>query len=89
LQKNKKARVAKEITGRVVSHRMDKTIVVRASRLALHPVFKKRVRRFNKFKAHDEKNAAKTGDLVKIKEARPFSKTKRWGLVKIMEKAEE
>jgi len=77
----------KTLIGTVVSDKMDKTIVVRTGRLALHPVFKKRVRLYNKFKAHDEKNEAKINDLVKIVHARPFSSDKRWKLVKVLEKA--
>ena len=83
----KKPRLSKERTGTVTSDKMDKTIVVRASRLAFHPVFKKRVRRFSKFKAHDEKNEAKIGDVVKIKESRPLSRDKRWRLVAVIKKA--
>ena len=78
---------SKEITGTVVSARMDKTIVVRAWRMALHPVFKKRVKKFNKFKAHDGKNSAKAGDTVRIRSIRPLSRDKRWRLVKVLEKA--
>ena len=68
----------------VVSDRMNKTIVVKVSHLMEHPLFKKRIKRFNKFKVHDEKNAAKTGDTVKIRHARPISKDKRWVLVEIL-----
>lgn len=74
------------MVGKVVSDRMDKTIVVRVGRLMVHPVFKKRIRKFNKFRAHDEKNSAKNGDTVKIREARPYSKNKRWKLIEIIEK---
>ncbi|NQU95049.1 MAG: 30S ribosomal protein S17 [Candidatus Omnitrophica bacterium] len=76
------------MTGVVLSDKMDKTIVVRVGRIVVHPIFKKAVRKFNKFKAHDEKNQAKTGDTVRIKEMRPTSREKRWGLVEIMKKAE-
>lgn len=85
--KNKKNRVRKEAIGTVVSDRMDKTIVVKIGRLTVHPVFKKTIRRFSKIKAHDEKNSAKKGDVVKLREVRPVSKDKRWRLVGIVEKA--
>ena len=74
------------MVGVVVSDRMDKTIVVRASRLSVHPLFKKRIKKFNKFKAHDEKNQAKVGDTVRIREARPVSKEKCWRLIEILNK---
>lgn len=89
MQKNKKTYSQKEITGKVLSDRMDKTIVVRTSRLTVHPVFKKTIRRFSKFKAHDEKKMAKIGDTVKIRLCRPLSKDKRWQLVEIIEKASQ
>ena len=74
--------------GIVLSDKMDKTIVVRVGRVVVHPVFKKAVRKFNKFKAHDEKNLARNGDTVRIKEMRPLSREKRWGLVEVLKKAE-
>ncbi|MBN1353680.1 MAG: 30S ribosomal protein S17 [Candidatus Omnitrophica bacterium] len=88
MQKSKKQNPPhrKLMTGKVVSDKMNKTIVVRVGRTTLHPVFGKTVRRFNKFKAHDAKNAAKTGDTVKIMETRPLSKDKRWRLVEILKK---
>ncbi|OGW75171.1 MAG: 30S ribosomal protein S17, partial [Omnitrophica bacterium RBG_13_46_9] len=73
----KKPHVTKEMVGRVLSDKMHKTIVVNVGRLTAHPVFKKTVKRFNKFKAHDEKNAAKIGDLVRIRQSPPISKDKR------------
>lgn len=82
----KDKRIAKEMVGTVVSDRMAKTIVVRVRRVTVHPVFKKAIRRFNKFKAHDEKNSAKIDDVVKIRETRPLSKDKRWRLVEIIKK---
>ncbi|MBL7155935.1 MAG: 30S ribosomal protein S17 [Candidatus Omnitrophica bacterium] len=78
----------KELTGIVVSDKMDKTIIVEVSRLTTHPVFKKRIRKFNKFKAHDEKNSAKLGDGVKIRESKPLSRDKRWVLIEIIKKAD-
>jgi small subunit ribosomal protein S17 len=73
--------------GRVVSDKMDKTIVVMSETRVAHPVYGKIVRKSVKFKAHDEKNEAKTGDTVRIAEARPLSRDKRWRLVEIIERA--
>lgn len=73
-------------TGVVVSDKMQKTIVVRVERLTRHPLYKKIIRRFKKFKAHDEKNSAKAGDTVKIVESRPLSKDKRWRLLEVINK---
>jgi len=77
----------KEMVGTVLSDKMDKTIVVRVSRMTVHPVFRKTLRKFNKFKAHDEKNRAKVGDTVRIRSARPLSKDKFWRLVEIVKRA--
>ena len=79
--------VRKERTGIVVSDKMDKTITVRVDRAAHHPVYKKMVKQSKKYKAHDEKNTAKMGDIVKIQETRPLSKTKRWRLVEVVKAA--
>ena len=76
-----------ERRGLVVSSAMDKTIVVRVDSLKIHPVYKKVIRRSAKFHAHDERNAANVGDVVRIVEARPLSKTKRWRLAEILEVA--
>ncbi len=76
-------------TGVVVSDKMQKTIVVRVERLTRHPLYKKIIRRFKKFKAHDEKNSAKAGDTVKIVESRPLSKDKRWRLLEVLNKQAE
>ena len=73
--------------GTVVSDKMEKTIVVAIEDNVSHPLYKKIIKRTVKFKAHDEKNEAKTGDRVKIMETRPLSKDKRWRLVEIVEKA--
>ena len=73
--------------GVVVSDKMDKTVVVSIERRVQHPVYGKMVRRTKRLKAHDEQNAAKTGDTVRIMETRPLSKSKRWRLVEIMERA--
>jgi small subunit ribosomal protein S17 len=73
--------------GTVVSDKMKKTIVVKTERTTTHPLYKKTIKRYKKFKAHDENNSAKIGDKVKIIESRPLSKEKRWRLVEIIEKA--
>lgn len=73
--------------GRVVSDKMDKTIVVLSETRVAHPVYGKIVRKSVKFKAHDEKNEAKAGDTVRIAESRPLSRDKRWRLVEIVERA--
>jgi len=74
----------KERTGEVLSNKMQKTIVVRVERRVPHPKFKKIIRVHNKFYAHDEKNEAKPGDRVLIRETRPLSKLKRWELVSVL-----
>ena len=74
-------------TGRVISDKMDKTIVVAVENHVKHPLYKKIVKRTYKLKAHDEKNECRVGDTVKVMETRPLSKDKRWRLVEIMEKA--
>jgi small subunit ribosomal protein S17 len=66
------------LTGVVVSDKGDKTIVVRVERRVMHPVYKKFIVRSKKYHAHDETNACKSGDMVRIEECRPISKTKRW-----------
>jgi small subunit ribosomal protein S17 len=73
--------------GLVVSDKMMKTVVVSIERRVEHPVYGKMVRRTKKLKAHDEQNAAKTGDTVRIMETRPLSKDKRWRVVEIIERA--
>jgi len=72
--------------GRVVSDKMDKTIVVSVERLARHPLYKRVIRLTTKFKAHDETNDAHTGDTVIIEESRPLSATKRWRLVSVVQR---
>jgi len=78
--------IRKTRTGVVVSDKMDKTAVVAVERIVRHPVYKKYIRRTTKFKAHDEKNECQTGDVVKIMETRPLSKSKRWRVAEIIEK---
>lgn len=68
-------------TGKVISNKMDKTVVVAVTRLFQHPVYKKTVKRVTKFKAHDEQNKCQVGDIVKIIEVRPLSKEKRWAVI--------
>lgn len=75
--------------GRVVSDKMDKTVVVAVERLVPHPVYGKRIRRTTRLKAHDEGNACRVGDLVRIVETRPLSKEKCWRVVEILERAVE
>jgi small subunit ribosomal protein S17 len=75
--------------GRVVSDKMDKTIVVSVERLARHRLYKRVIRLSTKFKAHDETNDARIGDTVQIEESRPLSATKRWRLVSVIARAGE
>jgi len=70
--------INKTYTGKVVSNKMDKTVVVAITRLFQHPVYKKVVKKVSKFKAHDEANACNIGDTVIITETKPISKDKRW-----------
>ena len=80
---------ASVLTGRVVSDKMDKSITVLIERLVRHPLYGKQLRRSTKIKAHDENNVCQQGDLVRIKETRPISKTKSWTLVEVVEKVEK
>ena len=75
------------LTGRVVSNKMQKTIVVAIERRRLHPLYKKYITLTKKVKAHDEENQAGIGDLVRVIESRPLSKEKCWRLAEILEKA--
>src|SRR5512146_1475837 len=75
-------------TGRVVSDKMQKTVVVAIERRVPHPVYGKMVTRTTRLKAHDEQNSAKVGDVVRITETRPLSKDKRWRVVDILERAQ-
>lgn len=76
-----------EVLGAVVSDKMDKTITVKVFRKEKHPKYGKYIKKFSTFKAHDEKNAAKEGDKVRIVESKPLSKSKRWRLIEVIEKA--
>lgn len=80
-------KLRKERTGIVTSDKMDKTITVSIERKVKHPIYGKFLKQTKSFKAHDEKNDAKVGDTVRIMETRPLSKTKRWRLVEIIERA--
>lgn len=73
--------------GKVVSNKMEKTIVVAVERQVIHPVYKKYFKQTTKLMAHDEENTCKIGDVVKIMEHRPLSARKRWNLVEVMERA--
>ena len=77
----------KERVGKVVSNKMQKTITVAVDRKVKHPLYGKSVSRTTKFNAHDEENTAGIGDTVRIMETRPLSKSKRWRLVEILERA--
>ena len=76
----------KVYTGKVISDKMDKTVVVAVERLTRHPMYKKTIKKIAKFKAHDEENKYKAGDKVSIIESRPLSKDKRWRVLEIVEK---
>ena len=76
-------------TGKVVSDKMNKTVVVAVESLVSHPMYKRTIRRTKKFKAHDEENACRIGDKVKIMETRPLSKEKRWRVIEILDRAEQ
>jgi len=78
----------KEAVGEVIADKMHKTITVQIYRSVMHPKYKKFIKKTSVFKAHDEKNEAKVGDKVRIYETRPLSKTKRWKLAEIVEKAQ-
>jgi small subunit ribosomal protein S17 len=73
--------------GKVVSDRMDKTVVVSIERLVKHPVVGRYVRKRSKFKVHDEKNECRVGDVIRFMETRPMSKDKRWRFVEFVERA--
>jgi small subunit ribosomal protein S17 len=83
----KQDRLARTLTGVVVSSKMDKTISVRVDRVIKHPTYGKYVRRKTKLLAHDEKNECREGDTVAIAECRPLSRHKSWRLVRVLERA--
>ena len=76
----------KQLIGKVISNKMDKTIVVEIEDLVMHPLYKKSVKKTKKLKGHDEKNECSIGDIVRIEESRPLSKEKRYRLIEIIEK---
>jgi len=82
-------KLVRTLTGRVVSNKMNKSIVVKIERRVKHPVYGKYVSKTTKIKAHDENNECNEGDKVTIAESRPISRTKSWTLVKIEERAAE
>lgn len=71
----------KKLKGKVISDKMDKTVVVEVKRLVAHPIYKKKYTISKKYHAHDEKNEYKIGDMVEIEESRPISKTKKWKVI--------
>jgi small subunit ribosomal protein S17 len=73
--------------GRVVSNKMDKTVVVAVERLVMHPMYLKRVKRLKKIYAHDKDNQCQIGDIVRVTESRPLSRLKRWRVSEILERA--
>ncbi len=83
----KKSEIKRQVVGTVISDKMDKTVVVEIQRQVKHRLYKKYIFRRNSFAAHDETNNCRIGDKVLITESRPLSKTKRWRVSKIVEKA--
>ena len=81
-----KAKIERSISGKVVSNKMDKTIVVLGERKVKHPLYGKFIRRSTKYHVHDENNECGVGDTVEIRECRPLSRTKSWLLVKVVDK---
>ena len=79
--------VERILTGKVVSNSSDKTIAVLVERKVRHPIYKKYIKRSTKVHAHDEKNECGLGDVVRVSESKPFSKTKNWALVEVVEKS--
>lgn len=80
-------KVIRTLQGRVVSNKMDKTVVVLVERQVQHPKYQKFIKRTTKVHAHDEKNECQVGDLVVVEESRPLSKTKCWRLIAVKERA--
>ena len=85
---SEEGKVARTLSGRVSSDKMNKTITVVVDRLVRHPVYGKYIRRSTKLHAHDEHNECRQGDLVMIQQCRPLAKTKSWRLVKVLERVE-
>lgn len=82
-------KVVQTVIGKVISDKMNKTIVVQVERKVKHPLYGKYVRRYSKMYAHDEENTCRIGDVVSIRQSRPLSKTKRWMLVDILKREEQ
>ncbi len=80
---------SRTVIGKVISDKMNKTIVVQVERKVKHPQYGKYVRRFSKMYVHDEENTSRVGDLVRIQQSRPLSKTKRWKLVEVLKREEQ
>jgi len=78
----------REWVGRVISNKMNKTVVVAVERSVIHPVYRKILRRVSKLKAHDEQNTCRIGDRVRMVETRPISKDKHWRVVEVLEKGQ-
>lgn len=83
------AKTVSTVMGQVVSDKMNKTIVVQVERKVKHPVYGKYVKRTSKMYVHDEDNSSRVGDVVRIQQTRPMSKTKRWKLVEIVKREEQ
>ncbi len=86
---NETKKRVKEFVGKVVSNKMDKTVVVTVERKFPHPLYEKQVKKTKKFYAHDEENKCNEGDIVRIRESRPLSKLKRWVVVEIIQSAKK
>jgi len=86
---NETKKRVKEFVGKVVSNKMDKTVVVAVERKFPHPLYGKQVKKTKKFYAHDEENKCNEGDIVRIRESRPLSKLKRWVVVEIIQIAKK
>jgi small subunit ribosomal protein S17 len=83
----KTRKMRRQVVGTIVSNKMDRSVVVQVERLVKHPLYKKYIRRRNKYMAHDNENTCQIGDRVLITETRPLSKVKRWRVSRIIEKA--
>ena len=84
---NESNSVERVLTGKVVSNSRDKTIAVLLERRVRHPIYKKYIKRSTKVHAHDEKNECGLGDVVRVSESKPFSKTKSWALIEVIQKS--
>jgi len=89
VSENKETKALRTVQGRVVSNKMDKTVTILVERLVKHALYGKYIRRSTKLHAHDADNACKEGDVVRVSECRPLSKTKNWRVVEIVAHAAE